>query len=84
MSSLGAKEPSCQQNTKSKPKAPPRIKHNMHKGDHSNQSASQHPKVLLKMITTTNTFLNIYNYVQKEKGRKQNKKREESATIIPG
>jgi len=56
----------------------------MHKGDHSRQSASQHPKVLLKMITNTNTFLDIHNYAQKEKGRKENIEREESGTIIPG
>ena len=43
----------------------------MHKGDHSHQSPSQHPKVLLKMITDTNRFLDIHNYVQKEKEEKK-------------
>ena len=50
----------------------------MHKGDHSHQSVSQHPKVLLKMITNTNTFLDIHNYVQKEK---EEKKRERERKV---
>jgi len=48
----------------------------MHKGDHSHQSASQHPKVLLKMITNTNVFLNIHNYVQKKRKKRKEKERE--------
>ena len=50
----------------------------MHKGDHSQQSASQHPKVLLKMITNTNTFLDIHNHVQKEM---EEKKRERETKV---
>ena len=78
MPSLGAKEPPCQQNTKSnrldnkiQNKGTTTKKHNMHKGDHSHQLASQHAKVLLKMITITNTFLDIHNYIQKEKEEKK-------------
>ena len=58
MSTLGAREPPCQQNIKTQtrqPKAKQNTTNNttqMHKGDHSHQSASQHPKFLLKMITT--------------------------------
>jgi len=47
----------------------------MHKGDRSHQSASQYPKVLLKMITNTNTFLDIHNYVQEGNGRKEKKEK---------
>jgi len=50
----------------------------MHKGDHSHQSASQHPKLLLKMITNINTFLDIRNYVQREK---EEKKRERERKV---
>ena len=89
MSTLGARESSCQQNIKTNKldknkqnKTPQRTQHNMHKGDHSHQSASQYPKFLLKMITNTNTFLDIHNYVQKEKGRKENRKTKENGTII--
>jgi len=90
MSTLGVREPSCQQNIKtnkldnSKQNKTNKKQHNMHKGDHSHQSASQHPKFLVKMITNTNTFLDIRNYLQQEKGRKENRKRKESGTIIPG
>jgi hypothetical protein len=47
-------------------------------------SAQQIPQFTSKMITHTNTILNIHNYVQKEKGRKENRKRKKSGTIIPG
>ena len=50
----------------------------MHKSDHSHRLASKHPKVLLKMITNTNTFLDIHNYVQKEK---EEKKRERERKV---
>ena len=50
----------------------------MRKGDHSHQLASQHPKVLLKMITDTNTFPNIHNYVQK---RNEEKKKEKERKV---
>ena len=55
----------------------------MYKGDHSHQSASQYPKVLLKMITNTNTFLDIHNYVQKENEEKKRDTTTTPPSMIP-